>query len=279
MPSLLELLKSKAHWVVFVLLEVASLTLLFKYNPYQQSLWFDLSTEVSGAVDEQRHQIDYYAQLREENRQLTRENVTLQQSLEVLRDEVRELRHEPDYTERQLSEKLKGFPLIPAQVCENSVRRADNILLINRGRSDGVRREQGVVCGTGVVGIVAGVSEHYATVIPILNSKSSISCRLRGTQFFGYLHWSGGNPLVATLDDVPHHAPVRLGDAVETSGFSKIFPEGIFVGKVTRIRDSADGQALQLSVQLSVDLSKLNEVLVVVNEDAEDIQEAKEAEL
>ncbi|MCD8265980.1 MAG: rod shape-determining protein MreC, partial [Prevotellaceae bacterium] len=64
----------------------------------------------------------------------------------------------------------------------------------------------------------------------------------------------------------------------ETSGFSKIFPEGIFVGKVTKVRDSEDGQALQLSVQLSVDLSRLNEVLVVVNDDEEDIHEAKEAE-
>ncbi len=274
MSGLLEIIKSKAHWAVLILLEVASLTMLFRFNPYQRSVWFDYSTEVAGFIAEMRGQIDYYAFLKEENKRLTRRNVILQQNLETLRDEIATLKHVPSLTEEKLVEQTQGRLLIPAQVCGNSVRHANNIMLINKGRADGVQREQGVLCGTGIVGIVSQVSNHYATVIPILNSKSSVSCRLRGSNYFGYLHWNGGNPLVAILDDVPHHAPVKVNDVVETSGFSHIFPEGIFVGRVVKISDSADGQALQLTVQLSTDVARLNEVLVVSNPDEQDIRDA-----
>ncbi len=274
MSGLLEIIKSKAHWVVLILLEAASLTMLFRFNPYQRSVWFDLSTEVAGYIAEFRGQIKYYAFLKEENKRLTRRNVILQQNLETLRDEIATLKHVPSLTEEKLVAQTQGSLLIPAQVCGNSVRHANNMMLINKGKADGVQREQGVLCGTGIVGIVSQVSNHYATVIPMLNSKSSISCRLRGSNYFGYLHWNGGNPLVAILDDVPHHAPVKVNDVVETSGFSNIFPEGIFVGRVVKISDSADGQALQLTVQLSTDIARLNEVLVVVNPDGQDIRDA-----
>ena len=38
-------------------------------------------------------------------------------------------------------------------------------------------------------------SLHYAIVMPLLNSKSNISCCLRGTDYFGYLRWDGRHPL------------------------------------------------------------------------------------
>ena len=69
--------------------------------------------------------------------------------------------------------------------------------------------------------------------------------------------------LVATMDDVPSHARVVKGQAVETSGYSSVFPTGIFVGRVFRVGTSPDGLSLQLSVQLSTDMARLDEVMVV----------------
>ena len=134
------------------------------------------------------------------------------------------------------------------------------------GAKDGVKPEMGVVSGTGVVGIVSRVTDHYALVMSVLNSQSSISCRLRSTGYFGYLRWSGGNPLQASMDDVPRHAQVREGDIVETSGFSNVFPPGLFLGRVARINDSPDGMAYRLDVQMSTDLSCIRDVCVVAYE-------------
>jgi len=133
----------------------------------------------------------------------------------------------------------------------------------------------GVISGTGVVGIVCKVSSHYALVLPILNRKSSISCRLRGTEYFGYLKWKGGNPLQAYIEDVPRHARLHVGDVVESSGFSSVFPPGIFVGKVAQVHDSADGLAYQLEVQLATDLANLRDVCVIVQEDKNELDELK----
>ena len=101
----------------------------------------------------------------------------------------------------------------------------------------------------------------------VLNSKSSISARLRDTEYFGYMKWEGGSPLMASMDDVPRHARVKEGDAVETSGYSSVFPPGIFLGRVARIRDSRDGLAFVLDIQMSTDLAKTGSVCVVRNKD------------
>lgn len=51
----------------------------------------------------------------------------------------------------------------------------------------------GVVDGNGVVGIVYETSSHYSRVISVLNSKSSISCKIVGSEYFGYLKWEYGD--------------------------------------------------------------------------------------
>ena len=37
---------------------------------------------------------------------------------------------------------------------------------------DGVERDMGVASGNGIVGVVYMVSDHYAVVIPVLNTSS-----------------------------------------------------------------------------------------------------------
>ncbi len=245
--------------------------MLFRLNPYHHSIWFGYATQAAGFVAEQRWQLAQYTKLKSENERLSRRNVVLQQNLLAMRRRLAKLEREPSLTESEVTKQTEGLELIPAKVCYNSVRQRDNLMLINRGRADGVAAEQAVLSGTGIVGIVAQVSENYATVIPLLNSKSSVSCRIRGSEYFGYLHWNGGNPLVATLDDVPVHAHAKVGDTVETSGYSNIFPEGIFVGRVVSVGNSGDGLSLELAVKLGTDLACVNDVMVVVNPDSEEL--------
>ncbi len=255
-----------AHWIVFLLLEGVSLVLLLRFNQYQGSVWFTQANTAAGYVLDKEAQVLSYIQLGEINRELTRENQVLQYNLDVLRHELAELKHDSTLTELTLAEQVEGLHMIPAQVINNSVGKRNNFITINRGLSDGVRTEMGVVCGTGVVGIVYMVSEHFSLVLPVLNSHSSISCRLRDTEYFGYLKWKGGSPLRAIIDDIPRHARIKKGDVVETSGFSSVFPAGIFVGKVNRVQNSEDGLSYQLQIQLSTDFARLRDVNVIADE-------------
>ncbi len=113
----------------------------------------------------------------------------------------------------------------------------------------------GVACGNGVVGVVYMVSEHYAVVIPLLNSKSNLSVTIRERGYYGYLHWTGGRADLAYVDDIPRHAHFRLGDLVETSGYSSIFPPGIIVGQILHVYNSADGLSYRVQVRLTTDLA------------------------
>lgn len=237
--------------------------LLFRFNSYQGSVWFTQANAAVGFILERQNRVIAYIQLREVNRQLTDTNIELQNEVDVLRHRLALLEHDSTQTERQLSAQLAGIRQIPAQVVNNSIRDKDNYITINRGTADGVRTEMGVVCGTGIVGIVCKTGTHYAIVLPVLNSNSSVSCRLKRTEYFGYLKWEGGSPLRAFIDDIPRHAKVRTGEMVETSGYSSVFPPGIFVGRVKRVLNSEDGLSYKLEIGLSTDFARLRDVSVI----------------
>ena len=127
----------------------------------------------------------------------------------------------------------------------------------------GVAPEMGVVDGNGIVGIVYETSPSYSVVISVLNSKSNISCKIIGSDYFGYLKWEHGDSRYAYLKDLPRHAEFNLGDTVVTSGFSTVFPEGIMVGTVDDMSDSNDGLSYLLKIKLATDFGKLSDVRVV----------------
>ena len=269
MHDFIERITAYIHWALFLLLEVLSGFLLFQYNHYQGSVWFTQANIVAAQVHEWEAEILAYLHLPTENAALVRRNIILQQQNDVLRHELKTLSNSPLKGEEKVSLPLRegwGGSFISAQVIDNSVRKRDNMLVLNVGSEDGVQPEMGVVSGTGVVGIVSKVTPHHALVMSILNSHSSISCRLRGSEYFGYLKWKGGNPLQAYMDDVPRHAHIKKGDIVETSGFSAVFPAGIFLGKVSRIKNSSDGLAYELEILLSTDLANLRCVNVINNQ-------------
>jgi rod shape-determining protein MreC len=137
-------------------------------------------------------------------------------------------------------------------------------MTIDKGRADGVEVDMGVACGNGAVGVVYLTSEHYSVVIPLLNATSSrISCSIRNRDYFGYLHWYGGDPSVAYVEDVPRHAKFKLGEWVVTSGFSTIFPSGVLVGKIEKAYNSSDGLSYKLKVRLSTDFGRVRDVCVI----------------
>jgi rod shape-determining protein MreC len=267
----IERITAYVHWALFLLLEVLSGFLLFQYNHYQGSVWFTQANTAAAMVHEWEAKALSYLRMPAENAALVRRNIILQNKLDVLRHELALTQADTSSTQKTQEETLRDMTLIPAQIVDNSVRKRDNMLVINVGSNDGVAPEMGVVSGTGVVGIVSAVTQHHALVMSILNSHSSISCRLRGTEYFGYLKWKGGKPLRAYMDDVPRHAHIQKGDVIETSGFSSVFPAGIFLGKVAEIRNSSDGLAYELEILLSTDIANLRHVNVIDNHNKAEI--------
>lgn len=266
MRNLLEFLARYNHWLLFVLLEVIGVVLLFQYNSYQGSVWFSSANAVAGKVLSWDAKVESFFSMSKANQELTQRNLYLEQQVKMLSGQLGEATKDSGWVHRNQLSLLRSFKLIPAKVVSNSVDRYDNLLTIDKGSADGVRKDMGVACGQGVVGIVYMVSTHYSVVIPVLNISSNISCRIRGRGYFGYLHWNGGNPRLAYIEDVPRHAHFRLYEWVETSGYSSVFPPGIAVGKILHVYNSPDGVSYRLQVELATDFGNLSDVCVVDNE-------------
>lgn len=265
MRNLIEFLARQHHWFVFVLLEAISLTLLFSYNNYQSSVWFSSANVVVGRIYDWSSQLEHFFSLTKVNEELTARNIALEEKISDLSEKLTTVTKDSSYVKDSLLLPVQEMKLIPAKVVSNSIIRPDNLMTINKGSKDGVKKDMGVVCGTGVVGIVYLVSPQYSVVIPLLNTKSNISCKIENREYFGYLIWQGGATDIAYLDDIPRHARFKLNENIVTSGYSSIFPPGIKVGKILHVYNSADGVSYRLSVKLSTNFSMLRDVSVVDN--------------
>mgnify|MGYP000989040263 FL=1 len=265
MRNLLDFLVKYNYWFLFLFLEAVSFVLLFQFNSYQGSVWFSSANAVTGKLYETSSEIESYFQLSKINSELTQRNLYLEQRLHKLEKQIGDSAADSTMGKSLLVKSLQPYRLIPAKVISMTAGRLDNLITINKGEVDGIKKDMGVVCGTGVVGIVYLTSKHYSIVIPILNSQSNISCVIQGRGYFGYLHWTGGDVSQAYVDDVPRHAHFRLYDNVVTSGYSSVFPAGIIVGKILHVYNSADQMSYRLRVKLSTDFGKLRDVCVVDN--------------
>ncbi|MGM9716124.1 MAG: rod shape-determining protein MreC [Prevotella sp.] len=265
MRNLLEFLAKYNHWFLFIALEVIGLILLFQYNSYQRSVWFSSANVVAGKVYEWDAKITSYFSLGTINEQLTQRNVYLEQQVKTLSEKLNTATKDSIAAQLAATQALAGFRLIPAKVITNSVDKQDNLITIDKGSADGIRKDMGVVSGNGVVGIVYLVSTHYSVIIPVLNSQSNISCTIKNRGYFGYLHWNGGYVHLAYVDDIPRHAHFKIGDYVTTSGYSSVFPEGVMVGQIKYVFNSPDGLSYRLKVKLATDFGNLRDVCVIDN--------------
>ncbi len=270
MRNLLDFLIKYSHCFLFVLLELVGIGLLFRFNNYQGSVYFTSANSLSAWVYELTNSVTSYFHLKGVNSDLMDRILYLEQEVEALRRACLEAKGDTVWMDGLQKSVQKDYEIRKARIINYSINRADNYITLNKGEEDGIRTEMGVVNGKGVVGIVYLTAPHHSIVIPILNSKSSISCKIKSSDYFGYLKWDGNDSRYAYLMDLPRHSVCEIGDTIVTSVFTAIFPPGIMVGTVDEIKDSHDGLSYLLKVKLSTDFGTLNEVRVMVRKDVDE---------
>lgn len=275
MRNLLNFLIKYNYWFLFLLLEVTSFVLLFRFNHYQQSVYFTSANGVAGKVYEISGGISSYFHLKTVNEDLLDRNIWLEQRVASLERVLQEKKQDSARLYSMGRIAPAEYRVFKANVIKNSLNKSDNYITLDRGATDGICPEMGVVDANGVVGIVYKTSPHYSVVISLLNGKSSISCKIVGSDYFGYLKWEGGDSRFAYLKDLPRHAEFNLGDTVVTSGYSAVFPEGVMVGTVDDMADSHDGLSYLLKIKLATDFGKVSNVRVI-SRSGQDEQKALE---
>lgn len=263
MKKLLDFLVKYNYWLLFVLLEAASFALLFRFNRYQQGVFFTTANAVAGKIYETEAAVLSYFSLGQENLRLTEQNLQLERELSRLQAELLQAGADSAGLDSMMAEPLQEIRLIRGRVVHNSLTRRKNFLTLDCGSSDGVQSGQGVVSSSGVTGIVYLTSAHYSVVVSLLNVDSRISCKIADTGYFGTLTWDGRDARYAYLEGIPRHAKFRRGGRIVTSGYSEVFPEGLPVGRIGEVTTSDDGLSYRLQVVLSTDFGNLSEARVI----------------
>ncbi|MDO5395265.1 MAG: rod shape-determining protein MreC [Bacteroidales bacterium] len=276
MRELLQFFIRNSKWFVFAIYVVASCVLLFTFNPYQHHVYLTSASRIAGGVYGAANHVTSYFNLRENNEDLNRRNVTLQNEVLALREQIQTLRERHADTS-QILPMARHYDFIVCHVINNSVMRPYNYITVNKGSNDGVAPEMGVIDQNGVVGIVNVVTPNYARVISVLNPHFRFSCKIKGDESFGSLVWDGKDPRFAVLEELPRHTVCHRGDTVVTSGYSAVFPPGLPVGIVESNNASDNDNFFSLRIRLLSDFTKLNNVQIVRNNNAAELNMLDEA--
>ena len=276
MNNLLNFFVKHCAWFIFAIYVILSLVLLFKDNPYQQSVFLSSANSVSAAVYKAFNGVTSYFHLRDINESLQERNATLEMELIELRKQMADLTLlSPDSLKHS---NLHQYNFVMAHVISNSIAQPNNYITIDRGHIDGVSPEMGVIDQNGVVGIVDVVGPHAARVISLLNPHIRLSCKLRDSGFYGSLVWDGKSPQYAVLEELPKHMTFHKGDTIVTSGYSAVFPEGIIVGTVVGLARDLSDSFVSLRIKLTTNFSQLSNVRVITNSMKEQIDALRRAE-
>jgi len=260
MQNLLRFFLRYHFTILFLLIEALAILLLLQNNNYQNTRFVGFTRNLKGSFYEKTMKVEQYLNLREKNKQLVREN-------EYLRNYVASnLDNQPDTFMIQTDTVYdQQYYYLAARVINNSVNKMHNYITLDKGKEEGVKPEMGVISSEGVVGVVRGVSDHFSTVISLLNNELRVSAKLMNSGYYGPLNWAGRDYRYVKLMDIPLHAEINKGDSVITSGYSAIFPEGILLGYVQDFEEKG-GRFYEVDVELSTDFKKLGHVFVVKNQ-------------
>lgn len=272
MPKEKPVVSKIFYAVVFILLEIAAISML-SHNNELQRLWLTrISHGFMAKTWGTTQAVGNYFSLRKQNDELSLEN-------ERLRGIVRGYRQAAIESDPSFRPELKddGFNYIPATIIKSGTNSQHNYLILDKGSEDGVVENSGIISSKGVIGIVDAVSKHYSFAISFLNKELNISARLDTTGAVGPLAWDGLKTNGAVLKEIPLQFKYNPGDTVYTSGYSAIFPPDIPLGIAGEAK-VINGATNEISVRLFQDHSALKYVTIIENTRIKEIEEIENRE-
>jgi len=193
------------------------------------------------------------------------ENHRLRQEIEWLRGQNNQLREAASATQRLtalLQFKEQALPtMIAAQVIGRDASNRYKSVIVNKGDSDGIQKDMGVITPSGVVGRVVKTTGATSVVLLVTDPNNAIAGLIQRTRDEGIVE--GTLQGRAKLKYIPMLSAVKEGDYVVTSGLVGGFPRGLAIGTITGIarEEGALFQTAELAPE--VDVNHVEEVLII----------------
>ncbi|MEK7871648.1 MAG: rod shape-determining protein MreC [Nitrospirota bacterium] len=198
------------------------------------------------------------------------ENKRLQREIDRLKEENRRLQ-EAGQLNKQLREMLgfkRGLPYktLAARITGRDPSNWYKTVIIDRGESDGVKKDMGVIVPSGVVGRVIKSAPGFSQVLLITDIESATAVLIERTRNEGILEGRGFG--TGRVKYIPLLSGTRAGDLVLTSGLAGGLPRDLMVGKVNKVVERPSELFQDVEVVPAVDFNRIEEVLVITSLEA-----------
>jgi len=190
--------------------------------------------------------------LRESIRQLNTRNVQYRESI-----------HSAERLQQLLNLKnVLPVPSIAATIIGEDATPWFRTVIIDRGSVDGVREGMPVIASSGVVGRIVRVAANSSRLLLLTDHASSVAASVQRSRARGVVKGKSGG--LCSLEFSQRGEDVKVGDIIVTSGIGGVFPKGLPIGEVTMVRKGEYGIFQTVDLRPFVPLSRLEEVLVLV---------------
>lgn len=275
MRRLIEFIRSIYLVVLFLAIESVAVAYYARSSHYTQARIMAHTNKVAGGLHGALTSVHRFVFLGSENRALARRVAELEERLAVYEEADNAARLEEYILE------LGGakYGVTTATVVSNTVGLTQNLIILNRGRRHGVEEEMSVISSGGaVVGYIVDCTDRYSVAMSILNTSFRASGRLEGADYFGSIHWDGGDPHYVTLDELSKYADPQPGQQVVTTGFSQHFPENVPIGTIESFELNDTKTDYTVKVRLAAEISRLTNVILVANRDLNEIRDLQNSD-
>ncbi len=208
-------------------------------------------------VQEAQMMLSYRKSFRE-NQRLKRDIGALKARVILLEEMVRE---EGRYERLARFREKQAFSSISAVVIARDPANWNSSLMVNRGKSDGIRPGMAVINGDGVVGKVAEVAKDVSKVILVNDPGFSVAVLDRRSRESALV--TGSLSGKCRMSYLPERADIEVGDEIITSKLSTDFPEDVLIGVVTQVFPSDNGSSMEAEVEPAITVSQIEEVLII----------------
>lgn len=261
MRRLFLLIYQYRAFFTFVFLEVISFWLVIGSSTFHNASFFNTSNRIVASMFGLRQGIYQYFNLIDENDNLAKENAYLRDLISLQTLEIIEV----DSALLTYQDTTIKYSYIPAKVINNSTRKTNNYITVDKGSKDGLEPGMGAISSFGVAGVVKSVSNNFATLYSLLHSDMQVSSMIGRLGVFCTTKWNGIDPLYADLLYIPRHVELMKGDTVTTSGYNAIFPEGLPIGWVKDFSIDENETWYNVTIELSSNFQSLSHVYLISN--------------
>jgi len=148
-----------------------------------------------------------------------------------------------------------------ARVIGKNTEQWSNTVVIDKGLSDGVKKDMIAITDKGLVGKISEASQSHAYLLLMVDINFSAAARIQDTRTEGVVSGTGFRK--CQLKYIPFEEKVKKGDVIITSGLDMLFPQGIPIGYVSNVNNRVLGFFQDIEVRPFVDSTKIEDVAII----------------